>query len=299
MNDFRLKVFCSVANNMSFTKAARELGITQPAVSKHIQELEQECGVLLLNRLGNGVELTDAGRLLLQHALEIVESYRRLEFDMDILNRRNAGLLRIGTSATIARYILPACLASFSTHFRHINISLIEADSAEIERAVSQGDIDLGLVEFPSHHSSLRYTPFMYDELLLIASSQASCIDRDTITIDELASMPLVVGCENSDYSRLVEQLLATHHLPISALNVVVRMNGDDAVKSFVAHADCCAFVSQQAMGVEYNLSQYRKIAIEGVRMMRQLSFVRQAGVTQPVVKDFIDYMCEWLLRRE
>ena len=95
MFDFRLQVFCSVARNLSFTKASHELHITQPAISKHIQELEQEYDTLLFNRLNNRIELTPAGELLLVHARQIMDRYRQLDFDMRMLSHNLDGKLRL------------------------------------------------------------------------------------------------------------------------------------------------------------------------------------------------------------
>ena len=113
MIDFRLKVFCSVARNLSFTKASHELFISQPAISKHIQEIEQEYGVRLFDRNNNRITLTHAGEVLLTHAEEILGRYRQLDFDMHMLSHEHVGELRLGASTTIAQYVLPAYLAPF------------------------------------------------------------------------------------------------------------------------------------------------------------------------------------------
>lgn len=85
MIDFRLKVFQSVAYNLSFTKASKELYISQPAITKHIQELEQEYKIQLFERMGNKISLTHAGKLFLSHAENILNGYRQLDFEMNIL----------------------------------------------------------------------------------------------------------------------------------------------------------------------------------------------------------------------
>ena len=120
MIDTRLKVFCSVARNLSFTKASRELHISQPAISKHIHELENEYNIALFERLGTRIELTHAGELLLSHAEKIIDNYRSLNFEMNLLSEQHVGELRLGASTTIAQYVLPPFLASFAQKFRQI-----------------------------------------------------------------------------------------------------------------------------------------------------------------------------------
>ena len=115
MTDFRLKVFLSVANHLSFTKASQELFISQPAISKHIQELESDFETRLFERRGNSIALTASGELLIKHAEELMEQYQHLEYAMHLLHGDYVGELKLGASTTIAQYVLPPILARFST----------------------------------------------------------------------------------------------------------------------------------------------------------------------------------------
>src|SRR5689334_1889220 len=113
MSDYRLEVFYTVARRLSFTKAAAELFITQPAVTRHVHELEEQYGTKLFERSGNQVRLTPAGKLLFRHAEEVFAVYRHLEAEMAALTQREQGLLRLGASTTIAQYVIPPLLAGF------------------------------------------------------------------------------------------------------------------------------------------------------------------------------------------
>ena len=123
MSDFRLKVFYSVAKNLSFTKASQELFVSQPAVTKHVHELESMYHVRLFDRTNNKISLTEAGKVLMEHCERILTEYRKLEYDMHLLNNEYAGELRLGASTTIAQYILPPILAKFTAIKRIITIS--------------------------------------------------------------------------------------------------------------------------------------------------------------------------------
>lgn len=119
MSDFRLRVFSSVAKNLSFTKASQELFISQPAITKHIQELETMYQTRLFERMGNKILLTDAGRLLLEHCEKILEDYGRLEYEMNLLRNEHTGELRLGASTTIA------CASSLAGSFhREVSASV-------------------------------------------------------------------------------------------------------------------------------------------------------------------------------
>ena len=147
MSDFRLKVFRSVAKNLSFTKASQELFVSQPAITKHIQELESAYQTRLFDRQGNKISLTESGKLLLEHCDRILEDYKRLEYEMHLLNNEYTGELRLGASTTIAQYVLPPLLARFIKKFPQVNLSLMNGNSREVETALQEHRIDLGLVE--------------------------------------------------------------------------------------------------------------------------------------------------------
>ena len=137
--DFRLKVFYSVATNLSFTKASHELFISQPAISKHIRELEQRFETPLFERNGNKIQLTRAGELLLSHAQSLLAAYRQLNFEMNLLTNHFSGELRLGASTTISQYVLPPLLAKFMKKFPDIKLSLLHGNSNDIERALTEG----------------------------------------------------------------------------------------------------------------------------------------------------------------
>ena len=133
MSDFRLKVFQSVAKNLSFTKASQELFVSQPAITKHIQELEACYQARLFDRQGNKISLTEAGKLLLEHSERILDAYKRLEYEMHLLHGDYIGELKLGASTTIAQYVLPPLLGNFIRKFPQVNLSLLNGNSREIE----------------------------------------------------------------------------------------------------------------------------------------------------------------------
>ena len=135
MDDFRLKVFIAAARTLSFTRAAEQLYISQPAVSKHVGELESRYKVQLFTRRGSRLELTDAGRTMLEAAGRLLDDYRRLEYEMSLCADQTGGELRLGASTTIAQYLLPPILAHFTARFPGVRVSMSSGNSAEVEQA--------------------------------------------------------------------------------------------------------------------------------------------------------------------
>ena len=119
--DFRLRVFHTVAQRLSFTRAAADLFITQPAVTKHIKELEQQLNVQLFKRNGSSITLTGAGKILLQYADRIIQLYAEMETELAQLNNMESGILHIGASTTVAQTILPKILALFKKTYPAVN----------------------------------------------------------------------------------------------------------------------------------------------------------------------------------
>ena len=157
MFDFRFQVFQAVAKRLNFTKAAAELYITQPAVTKHIHELERQFKVKLFDRNGSGIKLTSAGETLLQHTEQLFSVYRNLEFEMNHLSQKHKGKLRLGASTTIAQYVLPPVLAAFHKKFSEIQITLITNNTEQIENALKNSEIDLGIIEGHSKNALIKY----------------------------------------------------------------------------------------------------------------------------------------------
>ncbi len=291
MIDFRLKVFCSAAHNLSFTKASKELYVSQPAISKHIQELETEYGTRLFERLGTRIALTPDGELLLSHAEKILKHYKQLDFEMNLLSQRHTGELRLGASTTIAQYVLPPYLATFQQKFKLIKLSLLNGNTRDIEKAIEEHRIDLGLIEGSSRQNHLHYTPFMRDELVCITSTRSQLAQYDEITLEEFGRLPLVIRESGSGSLEVLEKALARHQMKLSQLNIIMQMGTTEGIKRFLYHTDSVGVVSIQAVSSEIADGKLKVIEISGFDCEREFCFVQNAGQTGGVESDFMRYM--------
>lgn len=198
MDDFRLKVFITAARTLSFTRTAERLYISQPAVSRHIGELESRYRVPLFVRRGSRLELTAAGQVLLEAAGRISDDYRRLEYEMSLCANQAEGELRLGASTTIAQYLLPPALARFTARFPGVRVSVLSGNSGQIERALADREIDLGMVESVSRRQGLHYTLFRPDELVLVARPGGRYARTESVTLKALCRIPLVLREDGS-----------------------------------------------------------------------------------------------------
>ena len=289
--DFCLKVFYSVATNLSFTKASKELYISQPAISKHIHELEIQYKTPLFDRTGSRIVLTRAGELLLSHTNTLLAAYRQLDFEMNLLTDNICGDLRLGASTTIAQYVLPPILSSFIRKFPDIRASLLNGNSHDIEKALCEGKITLGLVEGNARQSSLHYTPFMKDELVVITHTGSKLARYEELTLDQLCTLPLVLRENGSGTLAVLESTLAEHQVKLSQLKVLMQLGSTESIKLFLENSDALAIVSVRAVTRELMSGVLKVIDITDFSAERMFSFVQLQGQSGGLEESFIRYM--------
>ena len=280
MDDFRLRVFITAAKTLNFTKCAEQLFISQPAVSKHIGELESRYKVQLFERSGSRLALTEAGRVMLEHAERIADGYRRLQYEMDLFTDRLGGELKVGASTTIAQYVLPQVLARFTARFPEVKVSLASGNSEQVEAALARHDTDLGLVESSARHPGFHYEPFIPDELVLIASTKGRYGRCDQVTLAELQTVPLVLRESGSGTLEVISKYLAAADVRLASLRVVMQLGSTESIKSFVRNSDAMAIVSVASIVDELRSGELRIIDIEGCTIRREF-FVLLARRTQ------------------
>lgn len=278
MSDFRLKVFQSVAKNLSFTKASQELFVSQPAITKHIQELETYYQARLFERQGSKISLTDAGELLLKHSEKILDDYKQLEYEMHLLHNEYIGELRLGASTTIAQYVLLPLLGNFIAKFPQVNLSLINGNSRGVETALQEHRIDLGLVEGIFRLPNLKYTSFLQDELVAVVHARTKLDIQDEITPEDLPNIPLVLRERGSGTLDVFERALSQHNLKLSSLNVMMYLGSTESIKLFLEHTDCMGIVSIRSVHKELVAGNLRVIEIKGMPMQREFNFVQLQG---------------------
>ena len=289
MSDFRLKVFQSVAKNLSFTKASQELFVSQPAITKHIQELESTYQARLFDRQGSKISLTEAGKLLLEHCGRILEDYKRLEYEMHLLHNEYTGELRLGASTTIAQYVLPPLLASIKK-FPQVNLSLMNSNSREIEAALQEHRIDLGLVEGVFRLPNLKYTTFLEDELVAVIRTGSKLQVGEEITPEELLHIPLVLRERGSGTLDVFERALLQHNIKLSSLQVLMYLGSTESIKLFLEHTDCMGIVSIRSITRELYAGQLRVVEIKDMAMLREFSFAQPQGQESGLSQVFMQF---------
>lgn len=290
MFHFRLHVFNSAANHLSFTKAAEELYITQPAVTKNIKELESALRIDLFNRSKSGISLTKAGVLLKKYTDILIEQERELEYKLSELRDSLSGELRLGASTTIGQYIIPRILGEFASKNTEVNISLINHNSQEIIERVLSKDIDLGVVEGSSKFKELKYIPFMEDEIVAIAHTSQSVSQCEQFPIGDLVSKPLVLREVGSGSLEVIAAKLHKYRIGLKDLNVKMHLGSTESIKTFLRSNNCLGFVSAHAVEREVEQGEFKIIRIDGLEIKRTFNFIYPQGQQQGLVDRFIEF---------
>lgn len=286
--DFRLKVFFTVANRLSFTKAAKELFITQPAISKHIQELEEQYKIKFFERNGSKISLTNAGELLLKHTKSIFEVYREIDFDMSALINQQRGLLRLGASTTISQYIIPPLLARFHKKLQEIKVNLLNGNTEQIEKALLNKEIEIGIVEGQSKNQSIKYTEFLKDELVLVCNSKNLLISKEQVNQEDLKSMRFVMREQGSGTLEVIEYALKPFEINLSQLTIEMQLGSTESIKSYLMNSDCVAFISIHAIEKELKNNELVILDIDNLVIERFFYIITLQGKVDALSELFI-----------
>lgn len=297
MFDFRLKVFYTVARRLNFTKAAEELCITQPAVSKHIQEIESYYKVRLFERNGSKIQLTRAGGILLHYCNQIFGLYNTLEYELNTLTESYKGQLRIGASTTIAQYVLPPLLADFHKRYEDIRISLTISNTEQIEQALNNQDIDFGIVEGQIRNSMFRYSEFVEDELVLVTATDHPLSRKGEISIEELCALPLLLREPGSGTLEVIAHALKPFNIKIADLHCEMQLGSTESIKSYLAHTDCVAFLSIHSILSELKNKELCIIDIRDLSIGRTFHFIQRHGDAEGLQDVFVDFARQYNFR--
>lgn len=290
ITDFRLKVFKTVADRLNFTKAAGELMISQPAVTKHISELEKQVGVPLFVRKGGTVTLTQHGLLMLDYANRILGLYGNLNDAFADNGKLPSGEIRLGASTTIAQYVLPGILATFRRRYPEIKVEMSNGNTEQIEALVADGRLDIGMIEGKASGHALHYRQFMQDEIVLVTSVSNSTFRGEEIDREQLCEIPLVIRENGSGTLEVLSEALDAYGLNLRSMHIEMQLGSTESIKRYLYNSGAFAFVSIQAVLDELAQNKLRIIDVTGLDIQRKFSFVSAHGNYGRLIELFVQF---------
>lgn len=271
MELFQLHSFLKVAEEGSVTRAADALYLTQPAVTQHIRSLENELGVMLFDRTGRGVRLTEAGeafREYVRRCLAVLDEGRVVVSD---LQEGTIGKLIIGAGVTTSIFHLPQWLQDFRDDYPEVDVVVRTGRSREVVQWVMEREIDLGLVTSPVDHPDLEVMG-LFDEEIVLVTPPEHPLAQDKNTAQKLEAAPLILFPHGSGFRDYLDHTLAE-----AGVKAQVKMETDsvEAIKSFVMVGLGVSFLPESAVDAEVEAGLLKKVTVESLpRLARRTSII-------------------------
>ena len=245
----QLRIFIAVAEREHVTRAARDLNLTQSAVSAAVSALENRYAIKLFNRVGRRIELTQDGRLFLTEARAVMVRSAAAETVLADLAGLKRGALAIAASQTVANYWLPPLMHRYRAAHPGIALSLSIGNTETVAAAVRDGAADLGFIEDRVDDPALSMTPVADDELVLTTGAAQAPARRRPLTANELRDMRWVFRERGSGTRAIFEEALRTLGIAVSELNIVLELPSNEAVRTAIEHGAGAAAVSRLVVG--------------------------------------------------
>ena len=289
MNFDRLRTFRALAESLHFRKTAAKLHISQSAVSQQISALEAELGVLLVERIGRRSFLTPAGKILVEEAGKVLAAVERAGEAVRAYGAGDVDRVRLGASTTPGVYIVPAALGAFRAALPLVELTFRIANSADVEQALVNNELDLGVVGEDIAHAELFQVAIGEDEIIAVAAP--GLVERKRLRPADVAKLPLLAREAGSATRRHVDAGLARTGVKP---NVAFELPSPEAQVRAAAAGLGLAFVSRHVAVNDLAAKRIVALRIEGLRLVRPITaaYHRDKRVT-PAMQQLIT-----LLRR-
>ena len=275
MSDRRLQVFHAVAGVLSFTRAAEQLHMTQPAVTHQIRQLEEELNARLFDRSNNRISLTAAGQQVMNHASRILALYDDMQESVNALTGDRTGLVTLGASTTIAEYMLPGLLGDFRRQFPDVQIRLRVANTDAVVAMVADNSIELGVVEGEVDNQVLMVEHCQQDELQVIVTQGHPLAGLNTVSPMQLMPFPFIYREDGSGTRSVIERYFIDQGVDESAMNRPFELGSTEAIKGAVQAGVGVTIVSRATLHKELALGHLVALPLEPA-LLRSFYFVRQ-----------------------
>ena len=282
----QLRYFKAVAEALHFGRAAQQIHIAQPALSRQIQQLEKDLGVLLLRRNQRRLELTPAGALLLGRANRILDEIAKAMIDVQRLHRGEFGLLTVGFIHSATYWLLPAILQRFREIYPDVQFDLHEMSSSEQLAALPRGEIDVGILRPPVGNPDLRVRTILEERLVLALPAQHRFAHKEKAALEDVAAEPFVlVSRQGSPYmhSRILSMCEARGFSP----RVVQTAAQLHTIIGLVGAGMGVAVVPETARRL--NGSNVRLLQVEGAQSLVEIALAWRADREGPMLRSFGD----------
>lgn len=290
MDIHQLRIFASVYRNKSFSKSSRELNISQPTISEHIKNLENDLGCSLFDRLGRSIMPTREADLIYPRAMKLEEDLDKIREVLVLGAQKIKGPLVIGASTIPGNYILPVLAARFKSRYPEISFEIEIGDSSKVISAILNHEILLGIVGASMGKQSIEYSPFLEDELVL-AGTERFLESKGDI---DICSLPFLLRESGSGTRKVMENWLTRIGIDPGKLNVVAVLGSSDSVKQGLKAGLGVSIVSRRALQEELESGTLISRPMDGEPMIRSFYLAtHKRRSLPPQYQAFCDFLKE------
>jgi len=283
-----LIVFHEVAKHKSFSKAAEELFISQPAVTKHIKELERKIGMGLIQRRRGGFSLTEGGKILFKYTHKISSHLMEIENLLENLKKDYQGILKIGTTESYSKGLMPELLSGFQASFPFIKIALDVGNSEEIEKSLLVYKNDLVLIAVTKKSPRFESIPFLKEELVLIVSPNHPLLRRKTVSLEELERYPLIIRAKGSTTRRIILQAFKEVGIHPSLL---IEAGSSEFIKQWVSAGKGVSIIVKRTVEDEERRKIIKTIPlVEKLYLQVAFLYLKEEKFNPPI-KTFVNFI--------
>ncbi|MGL5346055.1 MAG: selenium metabolism-associated LysR family transcriptional regulator [Peptostreptococcaceae bacterium] len=295
--DFKqLEAFVAVVKHQSFSKAARELFLTQPTVSAHIQNLEKELDTTLINRSNKNITLTKSGVILYEHAIYILNNCKKAIYDIKEYSGKIEGVIDIACSSIPESYILPQFLKNFLTEYPDVKFNISHYDSQYAISEILNEKISFGLVGSKVNNSQVEYLDLINDELVLITPYTLKVPNIEGyINLEELYNLNFIMRKEGSGTRSLILKTLEKNKFKIDKLNILAHVESNNAIKEMVSVGLGVSFISYTSAIDYINSNKINYYRIKDIEFIRKFYFIYSKKKTfSPLESKFLNKICDY-----
>ncbi len=283
-----LIVFHEVAKHKSFSKAAEGLFISQPAVTKHIKELERKVGIGLIQRRRGGFSLTEGGKILFKYTHKISSHLMKIENLLENLKKDYQGILKIGTTESYSKGLMPKLLSGFQASFPFMKIALDVGNSEEIEKSLLVYKNDLVLIAVTKKSNRFESIPFLKEELVLIVSPNHPLARRKTVSLEELERYPLIIRAKGSTTRKIILQAFQEAGIHPSLL---IEAGSSEFIKQWVSEGKGVSIIVKRTVEDEERRKIIKTIPLLEKLYLQVAFLYLKEERSNPAIKTFVNFI--------
>ena len=268
-----LKVFVTVIEQKNFSRAGDILNLSQPGVSLHIRNLENELGTKLIYRSPKQVQITEPGKILYRHAKQMINHYETAKREINEFNNVVSGTMKIGASFTIGEYYLPKVLAEFAAQYPMVDIQIIISNSNDVIQGIRSNKLDIGLIEGETDYKDIDVMPFMNDEMIVVVPPDHPLSQMDLIEGNMLQNQTWVLREQGSGTRAYSDKLLSSLELNIKKTFIFTSIQG---VKEAVMAGLGIALLSRLTVQKELKSNELKTFHLKNEPIIRPFSIVKK-----------------------